>query len=161
MRIEKFQEADVEEILTLFYETIHTVNAKDYTKEERNAWAPKADFTEKLETWKYSLQKNITFVAKIDGDIVGFSDMDDQGYLDRLFVHKDYQGQGIAKKLVQHLEAVARERQIGKIQTDASITARPFFEKQGYAVLRKQRIKRKGVIITNYKMTKQLNEVKR
>lgn len=34
----------------------------------------------------------------------------------------------------------------------ASITARPFFERRGYAVVRGQRVRRHGVMLENYVM---------
>ena len=84
-----------------------------------------------------------------NGQIVGFADMDSAGYLDRLYVHKDFQRHGIASELCDRLEqAVDAET----ITTHASITARPFFEKRGYKVVREQQVERKGVLLTNYVM---------
>lgn len=108
----------------LFYHTVHTVNAKDYSKEQLAVWATgRVD----LEQWDRSLQEHFSLVA-VDGElIVGFGDMDKTGYLDRLYVHKDHQGKGIATALCDQLEAAVQ----GDIVTHASITARPFFEKEG------------------------------
>ena len=33
--------ADLEAVLTLFYETVHTVNAGDYSSAQLDAWAPR------------------------------------------------------------------------------------------------------------------------
>lgn len=38
--------------------------------------------------------------------------------------------------------------------THASITARPFFEKRGYRVVRAQQVERQGLYLTNYVMEK-------
>lgn len=40
--------------------------------------------------------KHYTVVAVENNIIVGFGDIDKTVYFDRLFVHKDYQNQGIA-----------------------------------------------------------------
>jgi len=45
---------------------------------------------------------------------------------------------------------------ISELTADVSITAKPFFEKQGYEVIRKQREERRGQILTNDKMRKEL-----
>ena len=81
---------------------------------------------------------------------MGFGDIDDCGYLDRLYVHKDYQGRGVALSLCDRLEPSAK----GKIFTHASITAVPFFKKRGYIVVKEQQIERKGVLLTNFVMEK-------
>nr|WP_231956275.1 hypothetical protein [Aneurinibacillus soli] len=43
------------------------------------------------------------------------------------------------------------------MDTHASITARPFFERRGYNIVCTQNVERKGVILTNYHMRKSLN----
>lgn len=59
----------------------------------------------------------------VNGEIVGFGDMDETGYLDRLYVHKDYQGQGIASAICDELERFAAGK---TFTTHASITAKLF-----------------------------------
>ncbi|MEK3977988.1 GNAT family N-acetyltransferase [Psychrobacillus sp. FSL K6-2836] len=152
MKITKFKETDTEEIVTLFYETVHSVNSKDYSQAELDAWAPIDEKESKMKSWKESLGQNITFVAKINDKVVGFSDLTQTGYLDRLFVHKDYQGQGIATALVDMLESEAKKLNLLEIDVDASITAKPFFEHRGYNIVCSQTVERKGVKLTNYKM---------
>ena len=40
MFIREYQPADGTALAELFYDTVHTVNAKDYGKEQLDAWAP-------------------------------------------------------------------------------------------------------------------------
>ena len=81
--------------------------------------------------------------------VIGFADMDRSGYLDRLYVHKDHQRQGVASALCDRLE---KEIEADRYLTHASITARPFFEKRGYKTVREQQVERNGVLLTNYVM---------
>ena len=39
MEIRKYQAEDLEEIVQLFYETIQTVNRKDYSQEQVEVWS--------------------------------------------------------------------------------------------------------------------------
>ena len=156
MKIMKYQENDIEEILSLFYETVHTVNAKDYSSLELEAWVSKNELISKAESWKESLGQNITFVAKTPNKMIGFCDLTHSGHLDRLYVHKDYQGQGIATALTNMLEVEAKKLNLVAIDTDASITAKPFFEHRGFKVVCPQGVVRKGVKLTNFKMIKKL-----
>lgn len=83
--------------------------------------------------------------------------MDETGYLDRLYVHKDYQGQGVASAICDEFERFAAGK---TITTHASITAKPFFQHRGYHVVRKQEVIRRGVALTNFVMEKQPERAK-
>lgn len=147
MLIREYQTSDCKKITELFYNTVHTVNAKDYTKEQLDVWA-----TEQvdLEKWNQSLQEHYSIVAIEDEVIVGFGDIDKTGYLDRLFVHADYQRRGIATAICNKLEQAVK----GDITTHASITAKPFFEKRGYKIIKKQEVERQGIFLANFIMKK-------
>lgn len=147
MLIRKYQSSDCKEITELFYKTVHVVNAKDYTQEQLNVWATgQVD----VEDWDRSFREHYSVVAVEDGQIVGVGDIDRTGYLDRLYVHADYQGRGIATALCNRLEQAVP----GPIITHASITARPFFEKRGYQVVKEQQVERKGILLKNFVMEK-------
>ncbi|MDU5261811.1 MAG: GNAT family N-acetyltransferase [Clostridium celatum] len=151
MIIRRYEISDCKYVAELFYNTVHFINSKDYTEEQLNVWATgNID----LERWNQSLMSNFSLVAVEDELIVGFGDIDRTGYLDRLYVHKDYQNKGIATEICDKLECILN---VDKIITHASITARPFFEKRGYKVIRKQSVERSGVLLQNYVMEKQIN----
>lgn len=148
MEIRRYQQSDCKELAELFYNTVHTINARDYTKEQLDVWATgQLD----LDKWNQSLQEHFCLVAVENKTIVGFGDIDETGYLDRLFVHSDYQGKGIATVICDRLEQTVQ----GNIVAHASITARPFFEKRGYKVIKEQQVERQGVSLTNFIMEKE------
>ncbi len=147
MIIRKYNSADCAEMAQLFYNTVHTVNARDYTQQQLNAWATgKVDLVQ----WNESFCRHFTFVAVMYNKIVGFGDIDNIGYLDRLYVHKDYQRQGIGSELCEMLEKAVQ----GNIVTHASITAKAFFESRGYSVIKQQTVVKNDVQLTNFVMTK-------
>lgn len=147
MTFREYQPLDCKEITELFYHTVHTVNAKDSTKEQLNVQATGQIDVKK---WNLSFQEHYSIVAVENDVIIGFGDIDSTGYLDRLFVHADYQGKGIATAIYDQLEQSAPEN----ITTHASITAKPFFEKRGYKVVKEQQIERQGIFLTNFYMKK-------
>jgi len=147
MAVREYQPKDCKEIIRLFYDTVHNVNAKDYTEEQLDVWATgHVD----LKKWNQSLQEHYSIVAVEDEIIIGFGDIDKMGYLDRLYVHKDYQKKGVATAICDKLEQAVQ----GVIVTHASITARPFFEKRGYKIIKEQQIERQGITLTNFIMEK-------
>ncbi len=147
MVFRRYRPSDCAEVAALFYDTVHAVNAADYTSEQLDAWAPRdADLAE----WDRRLGANLSLVA-VEGDrLVGFGDIDKTGYLDCLYVHAGFQRRGVATGLCDRLEAAVTDG----IETHASITARPFFEGRGYRVITEQTVERRGVLLKNYVMKK-------
>lgn len=148
MEIRTYRPGDCPALAELFYHTVHTVNAADYTPEQLEAWAPG---TVDLEGWERSFQGHHTLVATEGETVLGFGDMDGSGYLDRLYVRADRQGRGVGSVLCGLLERSAA----GRVVTHASITARPFFERRGYRAVREQQVERRGVLLTNVVMEKE------
>lgn len=130
--VREFHVTDVDQIVTLVYQTVHAINAYDYTVEQVAAWAPKLsadERKERIQRLRESLSHNISYVAVRATIIVGFADITVDGYLDHLFAHKDFQGQGSASGLLHRVQREALGHE--PIRTDASITAKPFFEHKG------------------------------
>ena len=151
MKIREYKSSDCDKIADLFYNTVHFINAKDYTQEQLNVWA-----TGNIDIYKWdkSFLNNYTLVAEENNMIIGFGDINNEGYLDRLYVHKDYQNIGIATALCDKLE---KRYHVEYIITHSSITAKPFFEKRRYKVIKKQFVERNSIRLTNYIMKKYIN----
>lgn len=148
MILRPYRSEDCPALARLFYDTVHIVNVRDYTPEQLDAWA---DGQVDLTAWDESFLAHHTLVAEENGEILGFADMDGAGYLDRLYVHKDHQGRGVATALCSTLEAACP---VKNFTTHASLTARPFFESRGYQVLRRQTVVRHGISLENFVMEK-------
>ena len=88
-------------------------------------------------------------------EVYGDLPLDRTGYLDRLYVGRDFQGRGIATAICRRLE---EQFPVERVTVCASITARPFFEGRGYRVVRSQKVLRRGVYLTNFVMEKRLGE---
>lgn len=150
--IQKYQPTDLNEIYKLFYDTVHTINIRDYTQEQVNAWAPEImDYNR----WAHNFANHIAYTVKTNGTIVGFGDATEEGSIEHIYTHKDYQGKGIASAILKRLEEELQKRGNTQFTTQASITAKPFFEKKGYVVVNKQELfHHSGIIFTNYVMQK-------
>lgn len=152
--IRKLVESDLDSCVQLFFETVHSVNAKDYTSEQLDVWAP--DTVGATDPRVRTILSHIAYAAEINSTFVGFGDMTEDGYLDRLYVHHDYQRMGIASAIVEKLEEQAIILGIKEITTHASITAKPFFESFGYVVCKQQEVDVDGVKLVNFIMKKSL-----
>lgn len=152
MEIRAAKEEDIPQVIRLFTETILSVNLKDYSSEQTAAWAARGQAYHK---WLERMSDHY-FIAAFENDtLVGFSTLRPDGYLNHLFVHKDFQGRGVATLLVNEIERQATSLGIKSINTDASITAKPFFENKDFVVIQQQTVDM-GVKLTNYRMNKHL-----
>ncbi|PIH06053.1 GNAT family N-acetyltransferase [Clostridium combesii] len=153
MNIRMYHLEDCREIVELFYNTVHSINSRDYNSAQLDVWAPKEI---DIDSWDKSFLQHYSIVAEESDVIIGFGDLDATGYLDRLYVHKDHQGIGVATTIVSELERYAQENHISIVTTNASITAKPFFKKRGYEVVKEQFVERNGQFLKNFIMKKVL-----
>ena len=143
--------SDIPAIIILFESTILAIDQRDYTGEQLTAWASGGT--------KARWQKRVTsqyFLVAASEAITGFGSVDKTGYLDTLFVHHLHQRRGIAQLLLNALEEWAGQQGIKRITTEASITAKPFFERNGYETVKQQEKSINGIILINYQMEQHL-----
>lgn len=143
--------SDLTEMQRLFVETISAICKEDYTQEQIKAWTSSIENTQR---WIEKLNSQYFLIAEQGNAIVGYASLENNDYLDFLYVHKDYQRQGIADRLYSEIEKEAIKRKVIDLYSDVSKTAKPFFEKKGFKTLEIQTNIMRGIEIINYKMTK-------
>jgi len=151
LKIRQARSSDVIDITQLFYDTIQTINSKDYPQDEIDDWSSwHTDF----DKWTARIIEQYFIVAMLDNKLVGFGSLATDGYLDFMFVHKDYQEKGIASQLLSELEKKAIKQNNQEIYSEVSTTAKTFFERRGFVVKKKQLKKSRDKELENYYMIK-------
>jgi len=157
INIRPYQLGDAPGLLALFKDTIRRVNCRDYAPPQIAAWA--SDEID-LEIWTKRFLTRPVFVAEVlEGQTAalgGFADLEADGHLDRFFVSADYQRCGIGRRLLAEIVKTAHECSLGRIFTEASITARSFFLSQGFREITPQTFTWRGVEFVNYRMERLL-----
>ena len=151
MIIRDYVPADVDALIDLFRQAVRRVAIRDYSEAQVKAWAP--DMAER-EKWVERRASRPTWVAEIDGKVAGFTDLEPDGHVDMMYVHPDFKGRGVANALMAKVEEAAAEQKLGRLYTEASITAKPFFEKKGFRVIAPQTVHVRGQDLVNYRMEK-------
>jgi putative acetyltransferase len=151
--VRRYRSSDLAGLIALFRDTVRRINGRDYSQQQVMAWAP--DDIDARQ-WRHRFDSKEVWVADLDGAPVGFVDVARDGLIDMLYVHADHQGVGIASRLLRTVEASARGRGLLRLFTEASITARPFFEHRGFRVIAPQRVMRWAQEFLNYRMDKAL-----
>ena len=140
-------------LFELFRNTIRSVNIRHYSESQVVAWAPDdLDPT----VWTEKMRSIRPFVVEVEGSIVGYSDLQADGLIDHLFVHHEWQRRGVGRALMSEIERRAFNAEIGRLETHASITARPFFEAFGFVVAREQELEMRGERLKNYVMRRNM-----
>jgi putative acetyltransferase len=151
MYIRNYKVADTEGILQLFYDTVHRINIQDYNQEQVNAWAT---VDQDQQWWIDKFSNSFTFVAVEQKLIIGFSNLEINGRIDCFYCHHAWQRRGVGKRMLEKIELTAKELNIHRLFTEASITAKPFFISQKFIVVRQQEVERRGQNFTNFLMEK-------
>lgn len=151
--LRKGQPQELAAIQQLFLDTVTMICSNDYNQEQIEAWV---STVEDHIRWLDVVKKQYLLVVEQNEKIVGFGSLKKGSHIDLIYVHKDFQGQGIAKMLFSGLEQEAKRKGQTNITSDVSISARPFFEKIGFIVIKKQTVFRNDVKFKNYKMEKKL-----
>jgi putative acetyltransferase len=151
MNVRHFMPEDAAQIAQLFHDTIHTVNSRDYSPIQLAAWAPD-DL--QFYDWVAFCSSRITFVVDDRGTIAGFANLEPDGHIDCFYCHKDYQRRGVGTLLYQAVEQQALKLGCDRLFTEASITAKPFFQRLGFTVIQQQTVTRRGEAFINYRMEK-------
>jgi putative acetyltransferase len=145
--------ADLPVISDIFRDSIEELTQDDYDEDQRNAWAAAAD---DKAAFGARLAKALSLVATVAGDVAGFASLAEGDQIDLVYVRPDVARQGVATALVDALERLATARGVTKLVTNASDTARPFFEKRGYVAQSRNTVLREGEWLANTTMTKSL-----
>ena len=154
VHIRRFCDEDAPQLWQLFFNTIRTVNRKDYTADQVKAWAVD-DLDPEL--WLQKMQSIEPFVAEIDQAIVGYSDLQSDGLIDHFFCHHAHQNKGVGRVLMQHIFSEAERRGIDKLYSHVSITAKPFYLHFGFEVIKQQTLDVRGEQLINFCLEKSLS----
>ena len=151
MIVRLFQPKDTEQIAQIFHDTVRQINIKDYSLAQVKAWSPDNIY---FRDWLAICSSRFTYVAEENKKIIGFGELETNGHIDCFYCHFQYQGQGVGTKIYRAIEAKAVELHLARLYTEASITAKPFFTKQGFSVIKEQQVSCRGENFVNYLMEK-------
>jgi putative acetyltransferase len=156
MLIREYRQGDVTALTRLFYETIHSVNPRDYSAPQVQAWAPAIP---DAELWHSRMIGRCTLVAEENGEIVGFAEMERNGHLDMFFCRADSIRHGVGRELYRIIELKAIALGLKRIFAEVSLTAVPFFEHCGFTRICLRTVVRAGIELSNFRMEKRLSSL--
>ena len=147
--IRSYKPRDHIAISEIFPRAIHEIASDVYTAEQCSAWSEKKP---NPDHWRMRCDRKKPFVFTQDDRVVGFLELDSDGHIDCMYVHPEEKRKGIASALIEH--AIEANTSVGnqRIFVEASICAKPVFEKKGFSVVKEKEVLIKGVSLKNYDM---------
>ncbi len=153
MQIRCFEPGDAPALFQVFHSAIHTVASADYSPAQIRAWAPDAPDPAR---WARRMAGIQPFIAEEAGEILGYADLQADGYIDHFFVSGRHSRRGVGRSLMQHLHQVARARGIAQMSADVSLGAEAFFRHFGFVVLERRQAWIGDIALPNARMFKLL-----
>src|SRR5580692_1124557 len=145
--------ADVPDLAEIFRAAIEELTAEDYTEAQQAAWASAADDEEEFAA---RISGELTLVATLSGDPIGFACLAGNSRIDMLYVHPAAAGQGAGDMLCDALETLAAARGTKELSVDASDSARGFFERRGFVAKTRNSVSVGDEWLANTTMVKSL-----
>lgn len=147
--IRKYKEGDYISIAEIYPRAVHEIGSTVYSQEQCLAWS---DTEPNPEHWRKRCAIKQPFVYTLEGRVVGFCELDHDGHIDCTYIDPNYQRRGIASQLVSHAVEAAFQDGNERVYVEASICAKPLFEKLGFTLIEEQTVTIRGVDLKNYRM---------
>jgi putative acetyltransferase len=153
IRVREFRPGDEPMLHEVFFSAVHEVACRDYTQEQVDTWAPR---DHDPEAWAQRMRGIRPFVAEEGGAILGYADLQADGYIDHFFVAGGAGGRGVGRRLMERLLERAGELRLTAMHSHVSLTAQPFFARFGFGIVAQRRPVVDGVEFSNALMRKAL-----
>jgi len=144
-----YQHGDHVAINDIFINAVHQIASEVYSPEQCLAWSAKEP---NYDHWKCRCELKRPFVAITDSEISGFLELDTDGHIDCAYINPKYRRLGIMTQLVRHAVETCFAFRLRRVYVEASICARPMFEKAGFRVVRENIVNIRGVELLNFIM---------
>jgi putative acetyltransferase len=150
--IRPFCHDDAVELSRIYRAAVQRLAAVHYTPDQIAVWLSIAP---KPQDFASIYRGDRTAVVCVgNGLIVGFSDHDTAGHIRFLYCHPNNARQGVARVLLDAVEASARHAGIKSLTSEASEVALPVFARHGFRTVERRDFAIDGVAIHNFAVEK-------
>lgn len=151
MKIIEYSSNRAREIADLFYMSVHAIDSSIYSEEQKNAWATSPiDYV----AWEKRLDLKGPYLLLINDQVAGFIELESDGHIDCAYVSPMFQRKGVATALLKHVICIAKKLDVEQLYVEASIIAKPLFEKFGFLMKHENKVVRNNIVLVNYTMCK-------
>jgi putative acetyltransferase len=149
--VRAYIESNLEAVVSCFGQSVREIGARFYAPNQIAVWAPDPP---DMEGWAGLLRAGGVFVADVNGAIAGFVRVEDNGFVDLLYVHPNHERGGVGRELLEAACSWVVSHGAHSLESEVSIAARPLFEAMGFRVERERSVERRRVRFLNFRMTR-------
>ncbi len=154
--IRHYTPTDMPAVLHVFKRSIYKIGSRYYNHEQIDAWAAASL---DLHAWEQRLNSGVVLVATFEKTVTGFIRFEPTGKIDLIYIHPNYEHQGIASALLHKIERLAEQQRIPRLFTLASEASKDFFTAKGYRFIGEQDVEKRGIKLRNHRMEKDITEL--
>jgi putative acetyltransferase len=151
--IRRYEPGEEASLFEIYFSAIHLVASHNYTAEQIQAWAPR---NLDVVLWENKIREINPFVAELNGELVGYADVQSSGYIDHFFVSGKHPRRGIGSLLMKRILSEAGSLGVSSLNSHVSRTAQPFFERFGFVVTEQRYPNIRGVVVPNALMCRRV-----
>lgn len=144
--------ADLEDLKSIYIDSVRSLGPRAYSAAAVAAWQrwPR----ENPEDFEARVMAGHPWVAEVDGTTAAFAAFTAPDHLDFLYTRGEFARMGLASRLHEQLEGIARSGGASLLRTEASYLSRPVFGKFGYEVFKTETVERYGQSFRRFNMRK-------
>ena len=148
-------ELDIDRMLELCHNSILLSCRGDYNIDQLNSWAYIGFTPDNL---MRLINNSKVFLMEDNSGMIGVASIVKEQHIHLLYIHHERQGRGYGKQLLSYLEFLTFCSGYKSISLHASITAKPFFLRSGYTLLREHQSLIGNQSLTNFEMLKKKDQ---
>ena len=153
MNLRQITKKDQLDLKKIYFNSIISIKGGIYSKEQKRAWAGQAWDNP---NFKEALSKGKGWLIYDKENIFAFAIRYPKNRIALLYCNGRYQRRGFGSRLLHKLENEAKGEGIDYLSTEASLISYKLFLKQGWEIIRKEKIIIKNIYFERYKMIKNL-----
>jgi len=119
--------------LEVHHAAVRGLAGKDYPSEVIEAWAPMPITAQHVQAVKSNPDGQYRLVAEMDGRLVGIGVVR-KSELRACYVTPSASRRGVGSALLLEIERAAREQGATHLEAESSLTAEPFYSRNGYLI---------------------------
>jgi len=147
----EYSDQYAKQVTDLFYDAVYSIAPTIYSLQQKQVWAPlPIDY----QRWQKRLAESKPYLMMLDNRVVGFIALEKDGHINCTYVKAEFQNKGVGQKLLNFVIEVAKDKDLKRLYVEASIVAKPLFEKFNFKVDKENEIIRNNIVLINYSMSK-------
>ena len=145
-------ERDLPALAVIYIDAVDTIAREAYSSSQVAAWLRWP--TDEPDSFRERVLAGHCWVAEVDGEAAAFAEFTEPDHLDFLYTRGRFARLGLATRLHEHLEQIARQTGATLLRTEASFLSRRAFSKFGYEVCATETVERFNETFTRFLMRK-------